>query len=156
MTERKDLMPVVVKWMISLGYYPVFECLLGGYCDLIACKWAERTGKSVPKLLDAIAIELKIKDIEGLRYQALGNSYHINISYAAMPIKVCKSFSTQMIEKFKMDGLGLLGVDVEKQTVEVVIEAVKKNKLHTAAEKRIWNNMNRNKVRTLGLLETLK
>ena len=153
MTEREHLMPIIVKHFNSLGYYCVLECMVAGYCDVVACKWSERVGRRIPTLLDAIAIELKISNIASVISQSHWNLYHVNASYAAMPLEFCRKMKNKSLEAFKDKGVGLLGVDTEIREVTTIIESKRNLKCENELlASRLWKNKVRNRDKMEQLL----
>jgi len=146
-------MPIVAKWLYSLGYYPVLEAMLCNYCDIIGCKWAEQIGRRVPTLLEATAVELKITDIAGVIAQAKSNSYHVTTSYAAMPRIVCSKMRRTTLKKFSGAGIGLLAVDTEQNHLTVVVPSTHNPKsIEDLIARRLWANRVRNRQKMQSLL----
>ena len=146
-------MPIVVKHFHSLGYYCVLECMVAGYCDVVACKWSERVGRRKPALLETVAIELKISDIAGVISQAYWNLYHANASYAAMPLDFCRKMRNKSLEAFKDKGVGLLGVNTETGEVTTIIESKRNPKcVNEFFADRLWGNRLRNRDKMENLL----
>jgi len=142
MTE-KEMRPIVELWLQNRGYYVAHECLLSAYCDLIGCKWAERIGRRIPSMLEITTVELKVKDVKGVLYQANNNSYYVDYSYAAMPLQKCESMRTSTLNKFKEEGVGLLGVN---DCITVIIKARKNEINHNQTIcRRLWNHRLRHK-----------
>jgi len=108
--KEKELKPIIADWLQNKNYYCIYELLLGGYCDVVACKWNERVGRKVPKLIDVIAVELKLDDVSGVIRQAVSNKYYVNESYAAMPKSRINKMREGTLNKFKQAGVGLLSV----------------------------------------------
>jgi len=105
---ENEMRPAVTQWLNRNDYDDAHECLLGGYCDVIGCKWDERVGRKPPDLLETIAIELKMRDIQGVIMQAKGNHYHANLSYCVMPQDFILKMRPQSLQNFKDAGVGLL------------------------------------------------
>ncbi len=143
MTE-KQLRPIVEVWMSRNGYYVAHECLIGGYCDMIGCRWSERISRARPELSETMAVELKIKDIKGVISQAKGNHYHCTYSYAAMPYDFCLKMQLKSIDEFKQAGVGLLGVG--PMAVTYLIASERKDRKHSDPIKnRLWRYYLRHK-----------
>ncbi len=134
---EKNLRPIAETWLRGGGYYVAHEVMLSGYCDLTGCKWAKRIGRRIPSMLEIVAVELKIKDISGVLRQARVNCYYADFSYAAMPLKKCKSMRTATLQRFEKEGIGLLGIC---QNVKVIIKARKNDIKHNPNIcRRLWN-----------------
>ena len=144
MTE-KELRPTVEAWLQEQGYYVAHEVMLSGYCDLTGCKWAERVGRRIPPMIEIMAVELKIKDIRGVLYQAKNNKWFVDYSYAAMPLQKCKIMKPKTLQLFKNIGVGLLGIGVD---VKIIIAAQKNDISHYSPNicRRLWNFKLRHKV----------
>lgn len=142
MTE-KTLRPIVTIWLEQQGYYVAHEIMLGGYCDLTACRWAERVGRGIPAILDIMAVELKVRDISRVLWQAEANRLYADFSYAAMPFGKCELMRVGTLQKFKEKGVGLLGIN---RRVNIIVPA-RKNDIHHNPDicRRLWNYKNRHK-----------
>lgn len=119
--------------------------MISGYVDLASCKWAERIGRRIPPMIEITTVELKINDIIGVLRQARNNSYFVDYSYAAMPLKKCLKMRMKTLEKFKKMGIGLLGIN---DSVKVII-AANKNDVSCYSPsicKRLWNFKIRHKI----------
>ncbi len=145
---ENDMRPAIVNWLQRCGYYDAHECLIGDYCDVIGCMWSERIGRSKPNLLEMICVELKMRDIAGVIYQAKGNHYHCNLSYCAMPLDFCNRMRPKSIERFINAGVGLLSVD--GTAVDIQLFSNYKNKSPDVVfRNRLWNFKLRNNNRRL-------
>ena len=136
--KEKELRPIVEAWLQGQGYYVAHEVMISGYVDLIGCKWYERIGRRIPSMLEITTVELKIRDISGVLYQARNNCYYADYSYAAMPLQKCESMRKNTLRKFRGKGVGLLGVN---QSVKIIIPAHKNKRIsHNATIcRRLWN-----------------
>ena len=134
---EKILRPVVTNWLQEKEYYVAHEVMLCGYCDVTGCKWAKRTGRRIPSMLEIVAVELKINDISGVLYQAITNCTVADFSYAALPLKKYKSMRVGSLQKFMEKGIGLLAVS---NCVDIVIHARKNEISHDVDVcRRLWN-----------------
>lgn len=134
---ENDMRPAIRNWLNRNGYYAAHECLVGGYCDVIGCKWSERIGRKPPDLLEMICIELKMKKTQEVIAQAKGNHWHCNMSFCAMPADFIKKMLPKSRRKFIDGGVGLLAVDGDKVSVEIY--PVYKNEMpHEVFRKRLW------------------
>jgi len=85
-----------------------------------------------------MAVELKIKDIAGVLYQAETNCCVADFSYAAMPLQFCQKMRGGTIEKFKNKGIGLIGVS--QFTATIIIQAERNIIKHNKDVcRRLWN-----------------
>lgn len=138
--KEAQLRPVMERYLQSFGYYVAHECMIYGHCDMIGCKWAERVGRAKPELLETVAVELKISDILGVISQAEQNLLACTYSFAAMPLQFCESMRPQSVEKFRLGGVGLYGIDVEKDIVKVIVPSLSIGTEHAQCHKdRLWN-----------------
>lgn len=138
MTE-KQLRPIVETFLQDTwGLYVAHEVMLCGYCDIIGCRWAERVGRRKPKMLQIVAVELKIKDIVGVLSQAKGNCHVADYSYAAMPLDFYCRMRKTSVQKFRDAGVGLIGVT---DTAAMVIQPAARNaiKHNPLICNRLWN-----------------
>ena len=135
---ENDMRPSVVGWLNRNGYYDAHECLIGGYCDVIGCLWDERVGRSIPQLLETIAVELKMRKISEVISQAKGNHYHINLSYCAMPAGFVARMRPQSKKKFRDAGVGLLSVSIDNVDVDIFSE-YRNFEPHPVIARRLWN-----------------
>ena len=116
MLER-DLRPAVHAWLRSQGYTVIYEFLMCGYCDMVGVRFDERVGRAVPRAIDAMAVELKLRDVTGVIAQAEANRAVVRVSYAAMPAETVAKMPHRTLERFRQAGVGLLavGADVESR-----------------------------------------
>ena len=134
---EKVLRPVVEGWLQTRGYYVAHEIMICGYCDLVGCRWHKRIGRRIPIMSKIVTVELKIRDISGVLYQAKNNCYYVDYSYAAMPMSKCKSMRYATLYKFKEEGIGLLGIN---HCVNIVIPARRNKIIHNSNIcRRLWN-----------------
>ena len=146
---ENDMRQTVVNWLNRNGYYDAHECLVGGHCDVIGCMWSERQGRRKPDLLEMICVELKMRDMVGVIDQAVGNHFHSNLSYCAMPQSFIRRMRPQSVYKFIRAGVGLLSV--EKEQVRVIVYSQYVNKMpHEIYRNRLWNYKLRSDRRILG------
>ena len=132
-----DMFSAIVQWLNRSDYYATCECMIGGYCDVVGCKWAERFSRKPPELLEMVCVELKMRDIGGVISQAKGNHYHCNLSFCAMPADFCSRIKGDRLQKFIDAGVGLLSVSGAK--VEILLNSIYKNRVpHEVFRKRQW------------------
>ena len=135
---EKQMKEPVVKWLEGQGYFVAYEILLSGWCDLVGCKWAERVGRRIPTILEAMAIELKLDDIGGAIYQAKWNlRIGASRSYAAMPLARIDRMRPATIRRFGNEGIGLLGVSPDEITI--ITESTQNETISSQVAKRLWN-----------------
>lgn len=135
---ENDMRPHIVSWLTRNGYYDAHECMIGGYCDVIGCKWGERKGRKKPELLEMICIELKLRDISGVISQAIHNHYHCNLSYCAMPVDFCRRMRDQSVKRFIEAGVGLLAVNNTGEIRTLVYSCYKNQIPHIVFRNRLW------------------
>ncbi len=120
MLER-ELRAPVHAWLVARGMTPVYELLLGGYCDMVGLRFAERVGRPIPALLEVVAVELKLVRIAEVLDQAKNNRPHAHESYAAMPADRCARMLGATLAEFERAGVGLLSIG---DVVDVMIKPV--------------------------------
>lgn len=148
---ENDMRPAVEAWLRSNGYEVVHEIMLCCYCDLIGLRYAERVGRRIPPLECVAAIELKIRAIAEVRWQAEQNRRYAHYSYAAMPASLCDRMRAKTLKSFEDLGLGLLAVGDE--AVEVVVQPViNELELSQHVAKRLWAALRRQSRRKRGEL----
>jgi hypothetical protein len=138
--REKEMRPIVTKWLENHGYYVAYEVLVGDcWCDIVGCKWAKRTGRKIPALLEAIAVELKLDNIANVLYEAQGNMRHggVTQSYAAMPAERIVRMQQKTVRSFEDAGCGLVMVSPDR--VEIIIEASQQSDVDKNLACRLWS-----------------
>ena len=113
--------PAVDAWLRERGCVPVHETHLRHRCDVIGVQFANRVGRSIPDVVLAVAVELKLTDVAGVIRQAGENLHYVHESYAAMPAERCDVMRPATLQKFADWGVGLLAVSPEE--VQVLIRS---------------------------------
>jgi len=117
---ENDMRQSIVAWLDDHGCEAAHECWVhGGYCDVIGFKFAPRLGRPIPKLLQNVAVELKMSNVRQVIRQASQNKRGANASYAAMPTERCKKMRDSTRQKFIANGVGLLSVHGEQVNIEI-------------------------------------
>ena len=124
-TIEREMRPAIINWLNCNGYEAAYECMVGVWCDVVGSLWSERIGRAKPNLLEMICIELKMRDMTTVIYQAKCNHYHSNLSYCAMPLDFCERMRPRSVQNFVDAGVGLLSVDGE--SVKIIIYSNYKN-----------------------------
>lgn len=135
---ERDMRPVVDTWLEQQGLTPLHEVQIWHMVDVIAVEFEPRTSRLIPPLKKAIAIELKLKDIAGVRSQTRNNRGLMHESYAAMPSYICDRMQRRTKNSFSECGLGLLSVNPESQIVNVIVKPTYKGKPHDRMRKKLW------------------
>ena len=121
MVTEKQMRPLVVDWLRSIRLEVAHELFIaGGYCDLIGFRFKDRTSRHIPDLMRVEAVELKVKDYNGVKNQCLSNQYVTNATWAAMPKELLDKRTLKTENEFREAGIGLLAVDVENEDVKVI------------------------------------
>ena len=115
MTEiriENDMRDLVVEWLTSLGMECAHESMVTccGYCDVIGYQFGPQVKRYIPPLITVVAVELKMRDVTRVIYQAKINQPASTRSYAAMPQEFCDRMKTPTCQRFIDAGVGLLGV----------------------------------------------
>jgi len=118
--KEREMRPVVDAWLRRAGYEVGHELLFSDYCDVVGFRFAPRTGRRIPPLLDVVIVELKLNKIGSVLSQAKSNQYFVPKSYAAMPRSRCQRMTKRTIQKFVEQGVGLLAVE---RSVDIVVPA---------------------------------
>lgn len=109
--KERDLREPVTNWFQKQGYECAYERFFpSGYCDIVAFRFAPRTSRRIPKLLEIIAIELKLDDVGTALWQAKGYGYSGARPFVAMPLLRCKRMKGITLHRFRDAKIGLLAV----------------------------------------------
>lgn len=135
-----DMRRPVKNWLFTNGYLPAIEFGLhhGGITDIVAGRYEERTSRRTPKLLDVIAIELKMHDVSGVLRQSVANS-RVCASYAAMPTERIRKMRGKTIERFERHGVGLLAVD--SHVTQVLTAKSDGMNINESTRKQLWRRV---------------
>ncbi len=138
--RETELRPAVINWLKQQEYDYAREILLGGYCDIVCYKFAEKISRRIPELLEVVAIELKLENVAGVLRQALGNQHHVNASWVAMPDERVKRIKPEVMERFRDSGIGILAVisPVEAQIVIPALRATDERHNKGTLKSRLW------------------
>lgn len=120
MRYEKEMKLPVTQWLQDRGFEVGYELMISGYADVIGFKFAERIGRRIPELLQAVVVELKLWDVKGVICQARCNKYRIGESWAAMPKDFCDHMSKIWYDRFVHEHIGLLSVNADGE-VKIVI-----------------------------------
>ena len=126
--KERDMRPAVTDWLVRMGYrvgYELSPGRVGFYADVVGVLFAPRIGRSIPDLLQVVAVELKLRDLPGVLAQARWNAQWAHASYAAMPAEFFKQKMTRArqrhLDEFGDSGIGLLSVNVQSGDVRFVV-----------------------------------
>jgi hypothetical protein len=133
---ENDMRKPIVDWLAADGMEDAHECLLAGYCDVIGFRFHPRTGRPVPPLDCAVAVELKMSNVRQVIMQARWNRPYVNASFAAMPRDRCDRMRPDTLDKFRHAEVGLLAVEAGQ--VDVVIPAAWENDGRAARRAKTW------------------
>lgn len=116
--KERDLREPVADWFREQSYECAYERLFpSGYCDILAFRFAPRTSRRIPDLLEVIAIELKLEDVGTALWQAYGYWRGGARSYVAMPLERCERMQRATRDRFHGGYIGLLSVVQEANTL---------------------------------------
>ena len=146
MTTEKQMTPIVDNWVRARGFVPLHERCVAGYVDIIGVQFYPRQGRSIPPIKDAIAIELKIRDIKGVLKQCINNRNAGFWSYAAFPLDTVVTFRRDTLVRFAIDGIGLLSV--RNEVVEVLPPTDRGPEICDSVYRALWRGY-RNAMRPL-------
>ncbi len=139
MPRERDMRPTVDAWLEAQGLTVFHEGLFAHYYDVCGVRFAERAGRSIPPVVDVVAVELKLMDIGGVLAQAMRNLRYANRSYAAMPREFCDHMKARTIERFAASCVGLLAVDGD--ALEVRVPALEVGKTNRRAVQNLWRRL---------------
>lgn len=138
--REKEMRPIVARWLKERGYYVAHEVLVGdSWCDIVGCKWAERVGRRIPPMIEAVAVELKVNDVAGVLHQAEANYTYgrVSNSYVAMPAERVAKMKRATIDLFEEMCFGLLMISADG--VEIVVEASEQPGISKDLARRLWS-----------------
>ncbi len=121
--KEREMRVAVTAYLEALDYAVGYELLPGepGYrCDVVGVRFYPRRGRAIPVLGHVAAVELKCKDVAGVIAQGTRDGGWADHSWAAMPAHRVKAMRPATLERFVIAGVGLLAVDVGRNTVRVV------------------------------------
>lgn len=142
MANEKWMRSQVCRWLVENGLTPIFEVYLCHTCDFVGVEFAEQTGRLIPAIKRSIAVELKLDDVAGVIKQSVLNQHRVATVYAAMPKGRVTKMRPETIDKFRLQGIGLLSVTAFG--VEVVVEPIASPKFKPTAfmantfHRRLW------------------
>ncbi|MCK9482811.1 MAG: hypothetical protein M0R34_00385 [Candidatus Marinimicrobia bacterium] len=110
MTTEKDLRLHIIKWLADQGLEVAHECWSMNNCDVVGFEFYPQTSRRIPKLARVFAIELKIRDFQGVLMQCRNHRRYANQVYAAMPKVIVDKIKLETCYKFMEQGIGLLSV----------------------------------------------
>lgn len=103
MSEFELRIPVA-KWLLSRDLKPVFETCQN--CDIVGVRFTK------PKtLVMAVAVELKLHDINTAMWQAIHHRSFAHECWIAMPTDRFRRLRRSIWRKVICGGLGVLGID---------------------------------------------
>jgi len=134
---EKDMREPVVAWLEAQGFVCVREVCSVSYnpIDIVAGRFAERVGRRIPALLDAVAVELKLSDVNGVLAQAVRNRGCVERSFAAIPASKCEKLRPKSIAAFAAEGVGLLSV--RRDGLDVILAAQRS----AGTDDRVYRNL---------------
>jgi len=135
--KEKELYLPVENLLREQGYFLAYEIMIGGYCDMVACKWYDRIGRRIPDIKEVICIEFKIDKIADVIRQAKSNLYFCNKSYVAMPAYVVAAMRQNTLAKFEDAGIGLLSIN--EKVSQIIQPKENFNLINNHIAKRLWN-----------------
>ena len=137
MTKEKDLRVHIIKWLNENGLEVAHECYSMNNCDVVGFEFWPQTNRRVPELRRVIAIELKIKDFQGVLMQCRDHRRYANQVYAAMPKIIVDKIKLETCYKFIEQGIGLLSV-ADNGRVEVRNSSLNYDPNYNRNTKALW------------------
>jgi len=114
--KERDLREPVADWFREHGYECAYERFFAsGYCDVLAFRFAKQTSRRIPDLLEAIAVELKLKDVGTAIWQARGYARGGAKAFVAMPLERCRRMRGHTLDEFRRGYIGLLAIELLRQ-----------------------------------------
>lgn len=142
---EKEMQVPVITWLESQGFVCTRELCSLSYnpIDIVGGRFGQRVSRRIPPLLEAVAIELKLHDINGVLRQSVRNRGCVERAFAAIPASRCGKLKPEWIARFVGEGVGLLSV-----TAELVTEILPAQRA-SGTDARIYKNLWR-KLRSEG------
>ncbi len=131
----------VIGWLQSQGFRCTRELCSLSYepMDIVGGRFGERSGRRIPALLEAVAVELKLNNVGGVLWQARRNRICVERSFAAMPATRCARLRAKSISAFVSEGVGLLAVSADD--VVVLVPAQPSGGTHERIVKNLWRKL---------------
>jgi hypothetical protein len=139
---ENEMRPIVTHWFEKNGYYVAHEVQIGSsWCDIVGCKWAERVGRRIPPMTEAVAVELKLDRVADVLYQANMNYKYggVTSSYAAMPVSRIARMRERTIGKFSRAGCGLIMASPYRVEIVVRPRYRESEKIDKNLARRLWS-----------------
>ncbi len=123
MVTELEMRPAITAWLEDRGMIVLHETQIKEFvnADLLGFRFAKRVGRPIPRLLEVIVIESKIKDISGVITQAMWHVGRCTESICAMPEQRCGRMQPNTLRRFADNRIGLIGVDGRK--IRIVVPA---------------------------------
>jgi hypothetical protein len=131
----------VIAWLESQGFVCTRELCTLSYnkMDIVAGRFGERVSRRIPPLLEAVAVELKLNDLNGVLRQCVRNRGCVERAYAAIPASRLDRMRPGTMAQFAGEGVGLLSVSSE--SVTEVIPAQRSCGTHARIYKNLWRKI---------------
>ena len=140
---ERDMQVPVIAWLESQGFVCTRELCSLSYnkMDIVAGRFGERISRRIPPLLEAIAVELKLNDLNGVLLQCVRNRGCVERAYAAIPADRYSKLRAGSITRFVTEGVGLLSVS--RESVTEVIPAQRSSGTAGRIYKNLWRKIQR-------------
>lgn len=133
-----DMRIPVCDWLISRGYLPVLECGSLRNCDIVGVRFDERR-----KLVDMVAVELKLSRIKEVIEQCTKHLPKVSMSIAVMPVQTVSGNDW----RFKAAGVGIVGLRDDKTIDEIYLPEPKTNLNFDRWQRAFWRRRNEHEWR---------
>lgn len=135
MMREVEMRPAVEAWLDQRGCVYWHESTILGNADVVGVRFALRTGRLIPAVELAVAVELKVRDIATAIRQARHHTWYVHESYVAMPGDRCDKMRPRTLARFRVARVGLLAVDGER--LKILVQPGS-GKFRESLRKRLW------------------
>ncbi len=147
---EKELTPFFVAWLEERGFDVVPEYGVpgsGGICDLVGFRFAERVGRPIPRLIEFVAIELKLKRLMEVYEQARSNLYGVDRSWIGIPVGVYERGRPETRRLLLDSGVGILEISDDGAISELLTARPQHQKINDGDWRNYWRLVRRHRNR---------
>lgn len=129
----------VIMWLRGQGFVCTRELLCRWFnpMDIAAGLWEPRISRRIPRLIESVAVELKLSNVAAVLRQATRNQSSVDRSFAALPADRCERIGAEARSRFSALGIGILSVE-RHAVIEVLPARRSAEGTHPRIAKNLW------------------
>lgn len=145
--REREMEPMVAAWLRGRGCLVIQgEVHIWHMCDMYGLRFAERTSHRIPAIEVGVAVELKLERFGEALSQAKSNRAGAHESWIAMPLGRINRMQSKTLDRCRVLGVGMLGVNEQGAVVVVSPVRVAAPGLIDVLKRRLWRRTKKQRM----------